>query len=30
MLAANGVQHIAWLGDVRQVDLGLDFIAFGA
>ena len=30
MLAANGVQHIAWLGDVRQVNLGLDLVGFAA
>jgi len=30
LLLVNKLQHIAGLGDVRQVDLGLDFVGFGA
>jgi len=29
-LLVDQLQHIAWLGDVRQVDLGLDFVGLGA
>jgi hypothetical protein len=30
LFSTNGIQNIPRLGDVRQVDLGLDFVSFGA
>ena len=30
LLGPDGIQNIAWLGNMRQVNLGLDLVAFGA